>query len=150
MNILPWNRKANTTDRPAAASDINGLITTVLRRLPTLLAAPVRDGVWAPAIDITDEAGEITVTAEVPGVHPDDIKIEVDGSRMTVRGEKKPSRSNGEDWWQRESSSGTFIRQIPLPSEVDAERTQAKLEHGVLTVRLLIAASSRAKVIPLR
>ena len=42
------------------------------------------------------------------------------------------------------------MRQIPLPSEVDVERTQAKLEHGVLTVRLPIAASSKSKVIPLR
>jgi HSP20 family protein len=110
-------------------------------------AATNGDGSWMPAIDIKDDDKHVSVTAELPGVTRDDVKIEVSGNRLTLRGEKKEEKTEKKDnWWHREASYGSFMRQVTLPVEVDAEHAEAKMDNGVLRVRLpkLVAAKTKA------
>lgn len=145
MRLIPWTTRSQAAD-PPAPSNLADVLSNVLRLLPKLGAAQL-PGDWSPIVDVTDDDGHITLTAEVPGIRPDELKIEVNGSRVVLRGEKRPSRSNGEAWWQRESRFGGFVRQISLPAEVDAAQSQAKLEFGILTLSLPIAATSKARAI---
>jgi HSP20 family protein len=92
---------------------------------------------WAPAVDVHRDDGKLVVRADVPGFKPDEIKVELEGTTLTVSGaheetgeEKKP------DFLRRERRSGAFRRSISLPPDVDAEAVEAVTHDGVLEVTL--------------
>jgi HSP20 family protein len=74
------------------------------------------------------------VRVELPGVDvAKDVTVEVDGDRLTVRGERREEQS-GEGW--RESRTGSFRRTFTLPQHVDADAVTASYDAGVLTLRV--------------
>lgn len=92
---------------------------------------------WAPAVDITETAEAIHVHAELPGIRPDDVKIDVENNVLTLKGERKLEKKKDEGTSHRvERFYGTFTRQFLLPRTVDAERIEADLKDGVLNVTL--------------
>ncbi len=99
-----------------------------------------------PAIDIEETDDEIQVTAEVPGLSEKDLRVELDGQRLMLRGEKKSSREEKRGAYSySECSYGAFQRAIPLPCEVDADRVRATCKHGVLKLRLPKTESAKAR-----
>jgi len=98
-----------------------------------------------PAIDVAEKDEAILVRAEVPGCTPEDIDISVYGNTLTLSGEKKESReANGDGFYHMESSYGSFRREIPLPVEVDADKIEAVVKDGILSVTLPKAEKSKA------
>jgi len=77
------------------------------------------------------------VEAELAGVKPEDIHVDVENDILTLRGERKLDREENKDGYQRvERWHGTFSRQFTLPRTVDADRIEAVSKDGVLTVRI--------------
>ena len=103
--------------------------------LPTFEAA--EEIGWIPSVDLVDADGEFTLTAELPGVEPDDVEVDVEGGVLTIKGEKKEERKE-ETKTRRlvERSYGSFERTFNLPRSVDPEKVKAQFENGVLTVHL--------------
>lgn len=100
---------------------------------------------FAPAVDIFEDADAIHVKAELPGIKTEDVKIDVENNVLTLRGERKLARDDERDNYHRvERWYGAFTRQFLLPRTVDADRIEADLKEGVLTVRL----PKRAEVKP--
>ena len=92
---------------------------------------------WFPAADVSETPDFLTLRLEVPGMVTEDIKIGVENNTLTVRGEKKhESKSEDETFFRSERSYGAFERSFSLPGYVDSEDVQAKLDNGVLTIRL--------------
>ncbi len=91
-----------------------------------------------PPLDMHESADELIVTAEVPGLTKDDLTIELVGSRLVIRGEKKVSReqkgSGGS--YLSECSYGSFARSIQLPYDVKDGKIKADLKNGLLTVKM--------------
>jgi HSP20 family protein len=91
---------------------------------------------WFP-IDVADRDDHIEVKAEVPGLKPDEFNVRVQGDTLTVRGEKKEESERKEaNWVVRERRSGSFARSIRLPATVNAEKSTATYENGVLVLTL--------------
>ncbi|HEX8272860.1 MAG TPA: Hsp20/alpha crystallin family protein [Longimicrobiaceae bacterium] len=100
----------------------------------------------APETDVVETEKEIRVVTEMPGLKPDDVEVDVENNVLTIRGEKREERTEGEaggKYHLAERRYGTFARSFVLPRDVDAERIEAGFEHGVLTVR--IPKSERAQ-----
>lgn len=100
----------------------------------------------APETDVVETEKEIRVVTEMPGLKPDDVEVDVENNVLTIRGEKREERTEGEaggKYHLAERRYGTFARSFVLPRDVDAERIEAAFEHGVLTVR--IPKSERAQ-----
>jgi HSP20 family protein len=97
--------------------------------------APSRGRAWfAPTTDVVREGDDAVVRVELPGVDvAEDVTVEVDGNRLTVRGERREEQS-GEGW--RESRTGSFRRTFTLPQHVDADAVTASYDAGVLTLRV--------------
>jgi HSP20 family protein len=77
-----------------------------------------RQGVWSPAIECRRVNGELLVTAELPGVKKEDIKVQVLDESLIVEGERKlEAKEEKEGYFRSERSYGKFWRQIPLPKE---------------------------------
>lgn len=92
---------------------------------------------WAPAVDVIEEEKQIKVKAQVPGIKPEDLDIEVEADHLTIRGETvhKQEEEKG-NVYHSEISYGKVFRRIPLPTEVQSEKAKADFEHGMLTITL--------------
>lgn len=92
---------------------------------------------FQPKLDVTDDKNFLRVTCEVPGVDMKDIDVEVQDGVMTITGEKKQEQtSEDEGCYHTERSYGYFRRSIPLPTEVETGKAEAKFDKGILTVKL--------------
>lgn len=101
-----------------------------------------------PAMDVYEEADQVVVKADVPGVSKDDIEITLAGSALTIRGErKKEEKVKEHDFFRQERSREAFARTVQLPADVKAEEVKATFKDGVLEVRMPKTEEAKRKVI---
>ena len=101
----------------------------------------------APETDVVESEKEIRVVSEMPGLTRDNIEIDVENNVLTIRGEKREQRTEGEQgrWHLAERRYGTFSRSFVLPRDVDAENIQASFQDGVLTVSVPKSEKARRR-----
>lgn len=101
---------------------------------------------WTPAVDIYETAETIVMKAELPGVAREDIHIQIDGSTLTLKGERRFARDVQEESYLRiERAYGSFHRSFALPATVQQEIVRAVLKDGVLELTLPKAEDSKPK-----
>jgi len=92
---------------------------------------------WTPAVDVSETEDSIVVKADLPGVKPEEIEINISDNILTIRGEKKrEEEEKKENFYRVERYYGSFMRAIQLPTEVDVEKVKATYKDGVLKVVL--------------
>ena len=100
-------------------------------------------GAGAPAISVAETKDAFEVTAELPGVDENDIKVNLDGNQLVISGEKKEESTKEEkDWHVEERSFGSFYRSMSLPFEPEDGAAEAHFDKGVL--RLTIKKPAKA------
>jgi len=101
-----------------------------------------------PAVDVAETNDKVLVTATVPGIKPDDIKITLTGDVLQISGETKAETETNEATYHlRERRYGSFSRAISLPSPVITDKAEAVFENGVLKLALPKAEEARPKAI---
>jgi len=110
-----------------------------------------RVGPSYPAINVwTNQDGAI-VTAELPGVNPEDIDISVVGETLTLTGSRQPNAlQDGEKYHRRERNFGKFSRTFQLPFQVVANKVEATFKNGVLHISLPRAEEDKPKKITIK
>ena len=103
---------------------------------------------WMPAIEVTESATEMIVSAELPGLEKKDVDIAVDDDLLTISGEKLEEKTEGVDEkkfhvWER--SYGAFRRSFSLPRVVDASKINAEFKNGVLKIHMPKTTAAQAK-----
>jgi len=92
---------------------------------------------WSPQIEVREKDNQLLVTADLPGMKKEDVKIEVEDDVLTISGERKDEREEKrEGFYHSERSYGSFVRRIPLPEGVNAEEVKASFKDGVLEVKM--------------
>jgi len=107
---------------------------------------------WSPHIDVEQRGDSIVVRADLPGVRKEDIQIDVTDEGLTIAGERREEREEGEDdqgYRAIERSYGSFYRTIPLPQKVNVEKLTAKMRDGVL-ITIPLDESARPKRIQIQ
>jgi HSP20 family protein len=90
---------------------------------------------WAPALDISERKDAYLVRVELPGVELDDVQITMEGSLLTIQGERHvPNDSSEQQYHRIERRYGAFRRSITLPAHVMADAVQVTVEDGVLQI----------------
>jgi HSP20 family protein len=104
-------------------------------------------GARSAALDVAETERDYTVTLDVPGVAKDDVKISIDGKRVSVEAQvrKDAEKKDGERVVYRERSLASFSRSLTLPAEVDEAASSAKLDQGVLTLTLAKKQAAQAR-----
>jgi HSP20 family protein len=104
-----------------------------------------------PAINIwTNDDGQI-ISAEMPGVHPDNIDIDVTGDALSISGVRRPDDVLKEArYHRRERNYGSFSRTIQLPFMVDTSKVEASFKNGILLVSLPRAEADKPKKITIK
>ena len=93
--------------------------------------------VWSPHVDVTEGEQEFVVKADLPGVATKDIDVSVTDGVLVLKGERCEEKREEKKGYQRyERFTGSFYREIPIPSSVDADSISAQSSQGVVTVRL--------------
>lgn len=100
-----------------------------------MLSEPPRT--WAPAVDISESADAVVLTADLPGVNPEDVDLRLEDGTVTIKGDRKFEQETGENGYHRlERYRGSFARSFSLPDSVDTAKVNAEFRNGVLTVTL--------------
>lgn len=152
-DLIPWRNRSSLT--PSLRRDpffalhdqMNRLFDEFSRGidLPMLSGR----GVGWPSIDVTEDDKRVCVEAELPGMEEKDIEVTLLDNTLTIRGEKRVEQEDAKRQYS-ERYFGQFERQIPLGTEVDADKVSAKFKNGVLRVEIPKApeAQSRMRRIP--
>jgi HSP20 family protein len=94
-------------------------------------------GVWQPLVDIYEDDHEVVVKVEVPDVDQEDIDVQIEDHTLIVQGVRHLERKEQQQNYQRiEGHYGKFRRVFSLPAAVDADRTSARCDKGVLRITL--------------
>jgi HSP20 family protein len=106
--------------------------------------------VYTPAVDIFESGNEITLLADMPGVKPGDLTIDLKEGVLTFSGECAPVVNENEVADFREFSTGRFYRQFSLSDKVDQNKIEARLSDGVLRLVLPRAEATKPKQIKIK
>lgn len=109
------------------------------------------DDKFAPPVNVTEDDKVITVTAELPGIEEKDVELTLTDGALTLKGEKKSeSVEKDKNFYRSERLYGSFLRTVPLPTDVDADKAEASFKAGVLRVKLPKTAQAKAKKITVK
>ncbi len=104
-----------------------------------------------PLVNMWEEGDDLYLTAEIPGLIFEDLEILVTGDRqLTIKGERKPAVPEKAVRHRQERGFGKFTRVLPLPFPVNADKVEARLEHGILNVKLGKHESAKPRKIPVK
>ena len=109
-------------------------------------AAAVLGSVRTPSlmpVDLFRDGDRYVLSADLPGVDPGSIDVDVDGGQLSIRAQRTADTREGVRWLARERGAGHFLRQFMLGDGVDVDGISASYESGVLSV--IIPVSDRAK-----
>lgn len=128
-------------------TDIQKSETAAMQAAPE----PTHSGpVYTPAVDIFETESTITVLADMPGVEPESLTIDLRESVLTLVGRVPTPERSREDVILREHTSGTFMRQFTLSEAIDQSKIDARLSDGVLRLELPKVEKAKPRQISVR
>lgn len=103
---------------------------------------------FEPQVEVRDEGDHFVVHADLPGLKKEEFSIKVQGTTLTLAGERKNEKETKEKRsYYSERSYGSFVRTLEFPVEVQAEKVKASYKDGVLEIALPKAESAKAREI---
>lgn len=108
---------------------------------------------WSPPVDIQETDDSFMIEADMPGVRPEDVTVDLQGKELRIGGEYGTTQQQGEGEGsdqQRIRRTGRFDYRITLPGEVTSESCTADLEHGVLRLRMPKVSQGTRQRIPVQ
>jgi len=107
--------------------------------------------VWAPAIEVRQRDNNLVITAELPGLSKDDVKVEATDEGLVLQGERKrEEEEKREGYYRSERSYGRFYRLIPLPEGANIDQAKANFNNGVLEISVPVAqAEQKRRQVPI-
>lgn len=106
---------------------------------------------YFPKANLAETDGNIEVTLDLPGLKPEEIKVEMQNGNLVISGERKEEKEEkGKTYHRIERSYGSFRRSIPLPAKVDEGKIDAKFANGVLNVTLPKSEQAKPKLITVK
>ncbi len=132
----PFQQLRNEMDR--LLTDFFG--TTTEDFLPPMFRAQ-------PAVNVWEKEDALVVETEIPGVKKEELELSVAGNQLSIRLNRPEASEEGVTYHRRERPTGPACRVLQLPVEVDAEKVEATLRDGVLTITLPKAESAKPRKI---
>jgi len=140
-----------TFDSPLA--DFDSVRREMLRLFDSVAgdtSGDVGAGVFPP-MNITQDNDNYYVRAEIPGIKPNELSISAVRNRLSLAGKREIQREHDRvSYHRKERSEGAFNRTVTLPTEIDADRVDAKYADGILTLTLPKAEETKPRQIKVR
>jgi HSP20 family protein len=149
MSVLRWDPFRDLT---SIQDEINTMFDRVFGRRTTGTGG--QGGMpasWAPAVDIAERKDAYVVSAEVPGMRPEDLEVTLEDGLLTIQGERRMEEESSDRQYHRvERRYGAFRRSITLPSQVQSDAIEASYSDGVLQVVVPKSEAAKPKKIDVR
>lgn len=117
-----------------------------LDRLATSLF-DTRRGPRRMPMDLYRDGDHYVLTADLPGIDPGSVDVDVDGQLLTIRAERTLPSGDGVKWITREREAASFLRQLNLGQGIDTERIAANYSNGVLSVTIPVSEKAKPRKI---
>lgn len=125
-------------------SEVDRLFESFPFRLPTLKLGRFTA---APALEMTETDKNYKITAEIPGIDPENVEVTFEDGLLRIAGEKQEEREENERGYRlSERSYGAFERLVELPSGADPNKIDAKFKNGVLTISVAKSGEDKRNV----
>jgi HSP20 family protein len=114
--------------------------------------APRRRGGFSPAVDVfyEDDPPRAVIHAELAGIDPDELTLEIEGRELVLAGHRRPAESEGRVYQQLEIDFGPFRRVIGLGADVVEDDARATYRDGILRIELpLVRTEARPRAVPI-
>jgi HSP20 family protein len=114
--------------------------------------APRRRGGFSPAVDVfyEDDPPRAVIHAELAGIDPDELTLEIEGRELVLAGHRRPAESEGRVYQQLEIDFGPFRRVIGLGADVVEDDARATYRDGILRIELpLVRSDARPRAVPI-
>jgi len=99
-------------------------------------------------LDVYEEGDSLVIKADVPGMKPEDVKVEVTGNMLMVRGQARDEHEDKQPgYYVRERRYGSFQRSVGLPSDLNTDKVEAAFENGVLSIRIPKSEAAKTKTV---
>jgi HSP20 family protein len=142
MQLYYWNPMRELAE---AQRQFSAFLSETLRQEPRPHNGHVT---WTPAVDVSESADAYLFTAELPGMNPEAVEIEVKDNTLTIKGERAGvSLNEGERYHHRERPAGRFARVFRLSKPVDADSVTATYRDGILSVTVPLRAEAKPRKI---
>lgn len=96
-------------------------------------------------MDLYRDGDHYVMTADLPGVDPGSVDIDVDGQLLTIRAERTLASGDGVKWITREREAASFVRQLNLGQGIDTDRISASYDNGVLSVTIPVSEKAKPR-----
>ena len=104
-----------------------------------------------PAVNLWEDDDFVYAEAELPGLRLSDVEITVAGdNQLTIKGKREQAAPEKVEWHRQERGFGSFERVLSLPVSVDPTKVEARLENGVLSVKMAKSAAAKPRKIPVK
>src|SRR5687767_14778426 len=135
MNFGPFRR-----DIPTSLGDLQDEMNRVFDRFwhGGVSTGPFDGHPWAPVFDVQEQADQVVVAAELPGLDAPEVEVTFLDNKLTLKGHKTSPwpEEAARKLFRAERRYGTFARTIELPPGIDPEAISATMRHGVITITL--------------
>lgn len=159
MAIIRWNPLRDVTAWNSG-NDLTSGLASIQREMDRMFDQFMRNGgssneegvsTYLPPVDIVEHDNEFIVTAELPGVKKDEVKITVTNDILTISGEKHQETGKKDKNYHRlERSIGSFQRSFSLPASIRPDRIEAVFNDGILAITLPKAEEAKPKQIDIK
>jgi HSP20 family protein len=151
--VLPERRSSSTPSRRQPFAELEQVSERMRRLLEETLGGfgsqLTEVAGWSPLVDIEEQDDAYVLEAELPGVKRQDVNIELVGNELTINGDIKERERKG-PLRRRERRTGRFEYRVRLPDQVEAQKIDAKLHDGVLTVKVPKSERSQRQKIEIK
>ena len=96
-------------------------------------------------MDLYRDADNYVLNADLPGIDPESVDVDVDGQLLSIRAERAPRTQEGVRWIARERSTGSYLRRFTLGQAIDTAHISAKYDNGVLSVLLPVTEKAKPR-----
>jgi HSP20 family protein len=149
MNQANYNRSLSPLEE--FSTDMERMFDSLLGRTVGSVIRGSQTEKFIPHLDVVESANEYLVTIDLPGVKPEDVKLEMEEGKLTISGKRETLKEENTKQVHRvERITGSFHRMITLPREIDTDKIEAKYDQGVLHIILPKSAERQAKKIEIR
>ncbi|MEO7123088.1 MAG: Hsp20/alpha crystallin family protein [Lacisediminihabitans sp.] len=104
-----------------------------------------RQGPRLMPIDLYRDGDHYILSADLPGIDPGSVDVDVDGQLLTIRAERTAHSNDGVKWLAHERPAGSFLRQLNLGDGIDNENISANYDNGVLSVMIPMSAKTKPR-----
>ena len=135
--------------------DLQNRLSTMFGRAPVKKEGERQEALrvaeWAPLVDITEDAKEYLIKAELPDIKKEEVKINVQNDVLSISGERKYEKEEKDKKFHRiERAYGSFLRGFTIPEDADPEKVSAEFENGLLRVHIPKTERSKPKSIEVK